>query len=207
MPDSLAARLEQGLEAMALTLDAKQQSLLLDYIALLDKWNKAYNLTAVRNPQAMLVQHIFDSLSVFPYVNATKCLDVGAGAGLPGLVLAIAKPEQHWTLVDSNNKKTRFMQQVAIELGLKNIEVLQARVESLSINPKLIISRAFASLSDYVSLCESLIEEDTELLAMKSQALEQELQDLGNNFQYEIINLSYPEQDASRYLVKLSMKK
>lgn len=207
MPESLAPRLERGLEAMALSLTAEQQGLLLDYILLLEKWNKAYNLTAVREPEKMLIQHIFDSLSVFSYVNAKSCLDVGAGAGLPGLVLAIAKPEQHWTLVDSNNKKTRFMQQATIELGLKNVNVLHTRIESLSICPELIISRAFASLVDYVKSCESLIEEHTELLAMKSQAVEQELEDLGNDFQHKIISLSYPEQDASRYLVKLSPKK
>lgn len=191
---------------MALSLNAKQQSLLLNYVALLAKWNKAYNLTAVRDPEAMLVQHIFDSLSVYPYVNASNCLDVGAGAGLPGLVLAIAKPEQRWTLVDSNNKKTRFMQQAVIELGLSNVEVVQARIENLLISPELIISRAFASLADYVSLCESLIQADTELLAMKSQALEQELEELDGNFHHEIINLSYPGQDASRFLVKLTSK-
>lgn len=206
MPDSLTPRLEQGLDVMALSLNAKQQSLLLNYVALLAKWNKAYNLTAVRDPEAMLVQHIFDSLSVYPYVNASNCLDVGAGAGLPGLVLAIAKPEQRWTLVDSNNKKTRFMQQAVIELGLSNVEVVQARIENLLISPELIISRAFASLADYVSLCESLIQADTELLAMKSQALEQELEELDGNFHHEIINLSYPGQDASRFLVKLTSK-
>ena len=116
---SLDERLASGLEQMGLALSIEQRDRLLDYIALLQKWNKVYNLTAVREPENMLYQHLLDSLAVLPYVGAGRLLDVGSGAGLPGIPLAIAKPELQITLLDSNHKKTTFLRQACIELGLK----------------------------------------------------------------------------------------
>ena len=144
-------RLTQGLDALRLSLDAGQQQQLLDYIALLVKWNKVFNLTAVRDPKRMVSRHLLDSLSVLPFVHGDSLLDIGSGAGLPGIPVAIARPSLECVLLDSNAKKTHFMQQAVAELGLQNVLVEHARVEETTITPKdTVVSRAFSSPVDII---------------------------------------------------------
>ena len=150
------------------------------YMELLSKWNQAYNLTAIRDPEAMLTGHIFDSLSVSPYVTGEECLDVGTGAGLPGLILAIANPGQFWTLVDSNIKKTRFVSQAIMELGLKNAEAVHIRIEEFDEKTAFdsVICRAYTSLAAYYQNCHEFIKPEGKLLAMKAALPKQEIESL-----------------------------
>lgn len=154
---------------MGIALSSEQAMLLQRYLDLLEKWNAAYNLTAVRERSRMEVEHILDSLSVATFVDDGPVLDVGTGGGLPGMVLAIALPKQQFILVDSNGKKTRFLKQAAHELGLENVSIQQARIESLELDvqPSLIVSRAFASLAEMVEGCRKYFELGSRLLAMK----------------------------------------
>jgi 16S rRNA (guanine527-N7)-methyltransferase len=205
---SLANELKQGITQLGLELDEQTQQKLMDYLALLQKWNKVYNLTAIRNAEQMISHHLLDSLAVLPHLWRGKWLDVGCGAGLPGLVLAIARPDWEFTLVDSNSKKTSFVQQVVIELGLSNVKVMCNRVEALSVNEKFdgIVSRAFADTSDFVKLTQHLLAVDGRWAAMKG-APEQELERLPGDVVVErIIPLSVLGMDAARCLVILKAK-
>lgn len=165
------SRLQQGLKSLGYILDESQQRQLLDLLVLLNKWNRVYNLTAVRNPAEMLSQHIFDSLSIRPFLHGHQILDVGSGAGLPGLPLAIAEPQRQFVLLDSNSKKTRFMNQAVAELKLANVQVRQARVEEYRPEHVFtsIVSRAFATLADFINGCAHLCSPETVLLAMKGR--------------------------------------
>ncbi|MBU2005224.1 MAG: 16S rRNA (guanine(527)-N(7))-methyltransferase RsmG, partial [Gammaproteobacteria bacterium] len=158
----------------------EQEQKLQRYLQLLQRWNKVYNLTAVRDPAQMQVLHIDDSLSVAPYIRGETCLDVGSGAGLPGIPLAIIQPERHFTLLDTNGKKTRFMQQAVLELGLQNVDVIQTRVESWQAAScfDAIISRAFASLYDFVTFTGKHVCENGILYAMKGRYPDSELAEL-----------------------------
>ena len=205
---SLANELKQGITQLGLELDEQTQQKLMDYLALLQKWNKVYNLTAIRNAEQMISHHLLDSLAVLPHLWRGKWLDVGCGAGLPGLVLAIARPDWEFTLVDSNSKKTSFVQQVVIELGLINVKVMCNRVEALSVNEKFdgIVSRAFADTSDFVKLTQHLLAVDGRWAAMKGTP-EQELERLPGDVVVErIIPLSVLGMDAARCLVILKEK-
>ena len=133
MGSDLKAQLDKGCAELQLQLSEEQKTQLLDYLALLQKWNKVYNLTSVRDPQTMLTRHILDSLSLIPYLNCTSLLDVGSGAGLPGIPIAICFPQMSVTLLDSNIKKTRFLQQVKAELKLNNVTVIHGRVEQITL--------------------------------------------------------------------------
>lgn len=146
-------KLEDLLATAKITLHNKQKQQLIDYVLLLDKWNKTYNLTSVRDPQQMLIRHIMDSIVVKPYLQGDKFIDVGTGAGLPGIPLAIACPNIHFTLLDSLGKRVRFLRQVQLELELANIEPIQSRVEDFVAKVKFhgVISRAFASITDMLS--------------------------------------------------------
>jgi 16S rRNA (guanine527-N7)-methyltransferase len=172
---AVAARLDQGLERLAIPVDAEQRRRLLALLALLHKWNRAYNLTAIRSPEEMVSRHLLDSAAVLPHIAGPTLLDVGAGPGLPGLVLAILRPEVAVTLLDSNGKKVRFQRQVVMELGLANVTPVQARVEAFSGQFDQVISRAFASLGDFVSLTLPLVAPGGQWLAMKGPAVEDEL--------------------------------
>ena len=156
---------------MGLSLDEDRQEKLLAFLGLLNKWNRAYNLTAVRDERVMVSRQLLDSLSILPWVTTDHLLDVGAGGGLPGIPLAIALPEKRFTLLDSNGKKTRFLNQCVLELGLKNVEVVHGRVEDC--NPpepfSQISSRAFTALENLVSWCGDLLANEGEFLAMKGQ--------------------------------------
>jgi 16S rRNA (guanine527-N7)-methyltransferase len=202
---TLEHSLKQGIEELGLKLDSATQQKLMSYLGMLQKWNKVYNLTSIRDPEQMISHHLLDSLAVLPSLWPGSWLDVGCGAGLPGLVLAIVKPEWKFTLLDSNSKKTSFVQQVVIELGLKNVEVLCARVEEVHRNEKFngIISRAFAETLDFVTLTKHLLAENGGWAAMKG-APEQELQRLPGDIVVErIIPLKVTGLNAARCLVLL----
>lgn len=163
------SQLRSGLEHLGLTLSQQQQQLLLDYLALLTKWNRAYNLTAIRDPDEMVERQLLDSLAILTLVQGSQILDVGTGAGLPGIPLAICMPGASLTLLDSNGKKTRFVQQVKMELGLDNLQVHQARVEGFDPAQRFdtITTRAFAALPKIVELTTRLLARDGIVLAMK----------------------------------------
>lgn len=202
---SLTLGLARGIAELGLEIKPEKQQMLLDYLALLQKWNKVYNLTAIRNAEQMVSHHLLDSLAVLPHLWPGRWLDVGCGAGLPGLVLAIARPDWKFTLLDSNSKKTSFVQQAVIELGLVNVTVCCARVEELKSDEKFdgIISRAFAETADFVILTRHLLADKGRWAAMKG-APEQELQHLPGNVLVErIIPLSVSGLDAARCLVLL----
>jgi len=202
---SLAQKLAQGISELGLELSPQVQQKLLDYVALLQKWNKVYNLTSIRNAEQMISHHLLDSLAVLPHLWPGKWLDVGCGAGLPGLVLAIARPEWKFSLLDSNSKKTSFVQQATIELALNNVKVYCARVEEMHSEEKFdgIISRAFADTTVFVTLTRHLLADKGRWAAMKGTP-EQELLHLPGDVVVErIIPLSVSGLDAARCLVLL----
>ncbi|WML89783.1 16S rRNA (guanine(527)-N(7))-methyltransferase RsmG [Thiothrix lacustris] len=187
-------------------MDAHETQLLNRYLQLLQRWNKVYNLTAVRDPAEMQSLHIADSISVAPYLRGETCLDVGSGAGLPGIPLAILQPERHFTLLDTNGKKTRFIQQAVLELGLKNVTVIQTRVESWQPAGHFdaIISRAFASLRDFVTFTGKHAGENGILYAMKGRYPASELAELPMGWQMTAQHpLHVPGLDAERHLLEL----
>lgn len=199
----LAEELRRGIAQLSLPVDSESQIKLLDYLALLVKWNKVYNLTAIRDPQQMVIHHLLDSLAVLPHMKAGSWLDVGCGAGLPGLVLAIVRPEWHFSLLDSNTKKTSFVKQAIIELGLKNVQVYSARVEEFKAVVKFdgIISRAFTELGEFLKMTRHLIAPDGHWVAMKGLP-EQELAGVPEDCLVEsVISLSVPGLNAARSLV------
>lgn len=201
-----ARQLSRGAEQMGIALSEHQAEQLLAYMALLNKWNKAYNLTAVRDPNEMVSRHLLDSLSVLPHVEQGRWLDVGSGGGMPGVILAIMLPDSDFTLLDSNGKKTRFLTQVRLELGLDNMQVINSRVEAFSPDRPFdgIVSRAFSSLADFTELTRHLSTPQTRWLAMKGLYPQDELLALADDFRVQrSIELSVPGSDASRHLLVL----
>lgn len=198
---SLANTLARGIEALGLSLSDDQQRLLLNYVDLLVKWNQSYNLTAIRDPQEMVIRHLLDSLAVLPFVGEGDTLDVGTGAGIPGIILAVSRPQQSFTLLDSNGKKTRFVRQARRELGLENVEVVHGRVEQYRKAPSQIICRAFASLSDMLALMTPMMTDNTRLLAMKAASTEEELATLPPGWKGHHHSLQVPGLDEPRTLV------
>jgi len=181
-----------------------QIELLLAFVLLIEKWNKAYNLTAIRSREEMLRLHILDSLALLPFVAGNKIADIGTGAGLPGIPLAIFMPNQQFTLVDSNSKKTRFVQQAILELKLENVEVVHSRVENLARPAEFdaVLSRAFASLDDIMKLTEYLLQENGVLIAMKGQKPQEELDDL--KCPYLVDMIAVPGVEAERCVVRIN---
>ena len=195
--------LQRGIEQLGLALSSEAQDKLLDYLALLHKWNKVYNLTAIRDQQQMVSSHLLDSLAVVPHLWEGRWLDVGCGAGLPGVVLAVVQPDWQFVLLDSNSKKTSFVQQAIIELGLRNVSVQCARVEEWQATEKFdgIISRAFSNLGDFLRNTRHLIAPHGHWAAMKGMP-EQELADVPDDYQIEgVIPLQVPGLHAARSLV------
>ncbi|KAF7785486.1 16S rRNA (guanine527-N7)-methyltransferase [Pseudoalteromonas rubra] len=189
-----------------ITLTEQQKQQLVDYVGLLDKWNKAYNLTSVRDPQEMMIKHIMDSLVVAPHLNGKNYIDVGTGPGLPGIVLAIALPDTQFVLLDSLGKRVRFLTQVKHALGLENVTPVQSRVEEYQPSVKLdgVLSRAFASLQDMVQWCGHLVNDESRFLALKGQFPQQELDSLPAGVTLERdISLQVPELDGERHLIIL----
>jgi 16S rRNA (guanine527-N7)-methyltransferase len=202
--DYLASQLASGVEALNLhsVVTAEMQSQCLAYLTLLQKWNKVYNLTAVRDPQEMLVLHLLDSLSVLPYIEAGNLLDVGSGGGLPGLVIAITRPDVQVTTIDTVQKKAIFMRQVKAELGLSNAQVVHARVEAFKpASPfKQVISRAFSDIALFKQLTAHLMAPYGRWLAMKGLMPAEELQ-LASVQPKEVIRLQVPNLQAERHLI------
>jgi len=196
--------LESGLLELNLPASEAQIELLLAFVLLIEKWNKAYNLTAIRNREEMLKLHILDSLALLPFVSGNKIADIGTGAGLPGIPLAIFMPNQQFTLVDSNSKKTRFVQQAILELKLKNVEVAHSRVENLARPAEFdaVLSRAFASLGDIMQLTEYLLQADGVLIAMKGQKPQEELDGLKRPYLVDMIVV--PGIEAERCVVRIN---
>lgn len=181
----------------------------LSLVGLLDKWNKAYNLTSVRNPKDMLTRHIMDSLAVRKYLHGQRFIDVGTGPGLPGLPLAIAEPDKEFVLLDSLGKRIRFIRQVCHELKLNNVTAVQARVEDYQDEKQFdgVISRAFASLNDMLSWCEHLPAENGRFYALKGLYPQDELEQLPEQYKIESIDqINVPGIDASRHIVIISKR-
>ena len=196
--------LAKGLLELGFPLSAQQQALLLQYLVLMEKWNKVYNLTAVRDLTKMVGAHLLDSLSVVPLISGENVLDVGSGAGLPGVPIAVARPNWTVTLVDSSHKKAAFLRQAVADLGLKNADVVCERVESWAA-PKdfgVIISRAFSDLGEFVSLTGRLLAPGGVLAAMKGLYPFEELERLPSGFRLkEVRVLKVPGLEAGRHLV------
>jgi 16S rRNA (guanine527-N7)-methyltransferase len=211
--EALAPLLADGVRELGLNLSDAQLGKLLDYVALLSKWNAVYNLTAIRDPRQMLIQHILDSLSIVPHLTPlgpSSVLDVGSGGGLPGIVLAIVLPE--WTVAvnDIVHKKTAFQAQAKAELGLANLSVVTGRVETLQPGAEVpakfdvIVSRAFAELSDFVTLARHLVSDQGAIWAMKGVRPDAEIERLPAGAHVEqIIRLNVPSLDAERHLIKV----
>jgi len=201
---ALERQLGDGVDALALPLPADAPARLLDYLALLARWNRSFNLTAVREPRAMVTRHLLDSLAILPHVEGSSAADLGSGAGLPGIVLAIAAPERQWLLVDSNGKKARFLRAAVRELGLGNVQVAQQRVEDVQGRFDCITARAFASLPDMLAWGGHLLAADGVWLAMKGQRPDDELAALPAGFALEAETaLAVPGLDAARQLLTL----
>ncbi|MEZ0605008.1 16S rRNA (guanine(527)-N(7))-methyltransferase RsmG [Paraburkholderia sp. IW21] len=211
--EALAPLLADGVRELDLDLSDAQHGQLLDYVALLSKWNAVYNLTAIRDPKQMLIQHILDSLSIVPHLatrGASSMLDVGSGGGLPGIVLAIVLPDWTVTVNDIVHKKTAFQAQAKAELGLANLSVVTGRVETLKPGAEVpakfdvIVSRAFAELADFVTLARHLVAEQGAIWAMKGVRPDGEIERLPAGSHVEqIIRLKVPSLDAERHLVKV----
>jgi len=209
----LAKRLQQGLVDMGLSLSEDVQARMLEYVNLLDKWNQAFNLSAVRDPHEMISRHLLDSLSLLPRIRELSAgksgftiLDVGTGPGLPGIPLSLSLPDVNFVLLDSNGKKTRFVFQALIALALKNVKVENTRIESYQSSGQvdIVVSRAFSSLADFVLGCEHLCVLDTRLLAMKGLYPTDEIRDLPAHWQH--VNawaIDIPECEAQRHIVEL----
>ncbi|EDS9990613.1 16S rRNA (guanine(527)-N(7))-methyltransferase RsmG, partial [Salmonella enterica] len=194
-------KLSRLLADAGISLTDHQKTLLAAYVDMLHKWNKAYNLTSVRDPNEMLVRHILDSIVVAPYLQGQRFIDVGTGPGLPGIPLAIVLPDAHFTLLDSLGKRVRFLRQVQHELKLENITPVQSRVEAYPSEPPFdgVISRAFASLNDMVSWCHHLPGEKGRFYALKGQLPGDEIASLPDNFSVESVEkLRVPQLEGER---------
>lgn len=197
----------EGCERLGVRLPAGASARLAVFLSLLERWNRAYNLTAVRDPQAMVARHILDSLSILPWLEGPRVLDVGSGAGLPGIPLAIAQPDYTFILLDSNGKRTRFMNQATAELRLKNVSVVRSRVGDYQ--PTLlmdsIVSRAFATLAEMVADAGRLCAPEGRLLAMKGVFPDDELARLPPSYAVVgVYPLRVPDLNAERHLVHLA---
>lgn len=211
MTATLEARLAAGLSALGMALPEARFAALIAFLALLAKWNRAFNLTAVRDPVDMVPRHLLDSLAVLPYLHGPRILDLGSGAGLPGMVLALVDPEREWVLLDSNAKKTRFLTQIVIELRPGNVEVVQARAEAYApARPfTTVIARALAPLSTVFRLARPLCAAEGRILAMKGVYPEAELAELGPNRPHSngarVHRLQIPGLAGERHLVQIDL--
>lgn len=201
MSQVVKEELLRGIERLDLELSPAQFQQLLDYLALLIKWNKAYNLTAVRDPLQMVTRHLLDSLVILPYLKGARILDVGTGAGLPGIPLSIADPHRTYCLLDSNGKKCRFLQQVVVELGLKNVKIVEDRAEHFATELCFdsIVARAVSTIAEIMKNTSHLICPEGQWLLMKGQYPEGELE--GINATISVIPYQVPGLDEQRHLV------
>jgi 16S rRNA (guanine527-N7)-methyltransferase len=201
--------LKRGANDMGISLSDETVERLVQYLGLLQKWNKAYNLTAIRDADKMVSLHLLDSLATLPFITGKKVIDVGTGPGLPGMILAICLPDHDFTLLDSNGKKTRFLTQVKMEMGLDNVTVANERVEKHAHQGVYdhVTSRAFASLEDMINWCLPLPSANGNFLAMKGVYPDEELAQLPDTVVVqEIKPLSVPTIDAERHMVIMTRK-
>jgi len=205
---TLGGRLSTGIAELNLNIPVNAEHKLIQYLELLARWNQVHNLTAIREPEQMVSQHLLDSLAILPILADVKTLiDVGSGGGLPGIPLAIVSPHLAVTLVDSNNKKAAFLRQAKVELGLTNVEVVCDRVEALQLPSKVdaVVSRAFAELSEFVALAGHLVSKGGRLFAMKGIYPFEEITRLPETFQLDkVVSLKVPQLDAERHLIVLN---
>lgn len=198
--------LQHGLTTLGLTASLEQIDQLLAYVDLLDKWNRVYNLTAVRESERMLSYHVLDSLAALPHITARRVLDVGSGGGMPGILFAILRPDWQLTLLDANHKKTTFLKQAVIELGLSQVEVVCDRVEAYQPADKfdVITSRAFAELNEFIRLTRHLLTTDGYWAALKGVYPYEEIAQLPADIRVQAVEaLQVPTLEAERHLVKL----
>ena len=202
----LATQLKTYLAETNISATETQQKQLVGFVTMLNKWNKAYNLTSVRDPEQMLIRHVMDSLVVSPYLKGQRFIDVGTGPGLPGIPLAILNPDKEFVLLDSLGKRIRFQKQVQFELKINNITSIESRVEAYEPEQKFdgVISRAFASIEDMLGWCHHLPAENGVFYALKGQLGENELATIPTGFEIaETIVLNVPKLDEQRHLLKL----
>ena len=203
----LATMLAQAIDELGLTLSAQQQRTLLLYLDQLLLWNKAYNLTAITDPVEALIKHIIDCLAIITHLPSGSLLDIGTGAGLPAVIIAICQPERQCTALDSNQKKIRFIKQISSELGLTNMQPIASRIEAHEASYEVVTSRAFASLIDFVEVAQPRLAGIGHLCAMKGKApSDEELQALSDAWQIRTIALKVPRLQDSRHLIELSYK-
>ena len=198
---SLKEKIESGLVALTLKSHPEVVEKLEQYLALITKWNKVTNLTSIDNPEQMVVLHLLDSLSIQPYLSGHRILDVGSGAGLPGIPLALINQDKDFILLDSNGKKTRFMVQAAIELEIRNIEVVHSRAQDFQGEFDHVVCRAFAGTDDFVKTCSHLLAPGGTLLAMKGPAESAVTRPPG--FKQSIHQLQVPYMPSERYLIEI----
>lgn len=208
--ENLTQKLNELIAQTDLSVSDLQKQQLVGYVLLLDKWNKAYNLTSVRQPMDMLVRHIMDSIVVSPYLQGDRFIDVGTGPGLPGIPLAIMNPDSQFVLLDSLGKRIRFIKQVIHELNIENVEPIQSRVEEYDPQGGFdgVISRAFASISDMLSWCHHLPKEGTgRFFALKGLKPDDELEQIDSQFEViQLDELLVPELEGHRHLVQMKLK-
>ncbi|MCG9698138.1 16S rRNA (guanine(527)-N(7))-methyltransferase RsmG [Shewanella sp. Isolate11] len=202
----LAAQLDTYLAEIEMSATPKQKQQLLDFVAMLAKWNKAYNLTSVRDPEQMLIRHIMDSLAASRYLVGDRFIDVGTGPGLPGIPLAIMNPDKQFVLLDSLGKRIRFQKQVQFELGIENITSIESRVEAYQPQDKFdgVLSRAFASIEDMLHWCQHLPKSSGCFYALKGQLSDEEMAQLPDNFSVtDVFELKVPRLDEQRHLLRV----
>lgn len=195
--------MQQGLSALGLALPAELRQRQLDFLGLLDKWNRAYNLTAIRDPHEMVTKHLLDSLAILPYLEHGDLIDIGTGPGLPGLPLAMVRPEDRFTLLDSNSKKTRFVTQAVMELGIQNVTVVQSRAEAYQPAAlyNVVMARAFSGIPDLLNRVQHLCAPGARVIAMKGQYPEDELGGWPTGFSCEAVtNIVIPGLQAARHV-------
>ena len=204
---TLANILAQSIDELGLALSTTQQRTLLLYLDQLLLWNKAYNLTAITDPVEALVKHVIDCLAIITHLPSGSLLDIGTGAGLPAVIIAICQPERPCTALDSNQKKIRFIKQISSELGLSNVQPIASRIEAHEASYDVVTSRAFASLIDFVDAAQPRLADGGYLCAMKGKApSDEEMRALGDNWQIKTIKLNVPRLHDSRHLIELSYK-
>ncbi len=205
----LLALLDEYLAEINLTATEQQKKQIISFVEMLNKWNKAYNLTSVRDPKQMLIRHIMDSLAVSNHLVGKRFIDVGTGPGLPGIPLAIMNPDKHFVLLDSLGKRIRFQRQVQFDLGIDNFSSVEGRVEAYEPKEKFdgVLSRAFASIADMLHWCQHLPADDGCYYALKGQLAKDEIAKIPQRYQItDIIKLSVPRLDEQRHLIRIVKK-